>query len=161
MRTWKQLPFSSVTGFTLIELILVVILFAFASTSILFILNNQQLGNLEGDAEIVSNTLQEAQNRAAFALEGVPWGVHFDNATTTPFYAIFPGTTYSAPSSTRYLSGLVEFQAPASGTSTDIVFSRINGTVTTTVSIVIRLKTDTTKTKTVSVSTQGKITVTE
>lgn len=151
--------YKSGAGFTVIELILVILMFLFLGSSAFFMFNNQQLGNLESDAEIVSNRLYEAQYRAVGGIEGMPWGIHIDNATATPFYALFPGTAYTSASSTYYLSGVVEFQSPASGTSTNVVFGEITGTVTSSVSVILRLKGDTTKTKTISITPQGRISV--
>lgn len=147
-------------GFTLIELIITITFFAIAGAFLVFNLRNQFLGNLESDAQIISSRLAETQSRAIAGLEGNGWGIHFENATnTTPFYAIFPGTSYTQASSTHFLSQVIEFQSPTSGSSTDIIFNKLSGTVATTTSVIIRLKTDTSKTKTITVTAQGKITV--
>ena len=146
-------------GFSLLELLVALAILALSIGSVVIFLRNQLLGNLEGDAQIIAARLGEAQTRAITTIGGYSWGVHFDNSSTAPFYAIFPGTVYSAPSSTYYLSTYIEFQTPAAATATDIVFNKLNGTIATTTSIVINLKTATSSKKTITVTSQGQISV--
>ncbi len=152
--------FGSRAAFSLLELMIAIALLLFATASAYVVLRNQLLGNLESDAQIISDRIEEAQTRSIAALNGTGWGIHFDNASTTPFYSLFSGLTYaSSASSTYYLSGLVQFGTPASGSTTDIIFSKLTGEKTGTTTIVIDLKNATASKKTIIVSPQGQITV--
>ena len=146
-------------GFSLIELIMVVAIVSLIAASAVLLLRNQLLGNLESDTQIIVDRLQESQARAIAGVNGTAWGIHFDNATTTPYYAIFSGASFTAPSTTYYLSGLVQFSQPKSGSTSDIIFNKLTGTAATTGTIVLKLATSASSTKTISVSTQGQITV--
>ncbi|MBI2591682.1 MAG: hypothetical protein HYW34_03330 [Candidatus Brennerbacteria bacterium] len=117
-------------GFSVIELIIVVAFLGLLGSSAVFFLRNQFLGTLESDSQSIKARLQEAQIRAIAGLEGQQWGIHFDNAAAQPFYALFPGASYSAASSTYFLSQIVEFLNPSSGTSTDIIFQKLSGNAT-------------------------------
>ena len=145
-------------GFTLVEFLVALGILLFLGISAVLLLKNQSLGNLESDAEAIASRLSEAQSRAIAGVENRQWGIHFEN-TANPFYALFNGPSYSAASTTYYLSAFVEFQSPASGTSTDIIFTKLSGTISAATSVIIRLKSNTTQTKTVTVSSQGKTTV--
>lgn len=145
-------------GFSLIELIIAVAFSAILAASGLFILRNQFLGVLDADAEAIKNRLLQAESQAISGMEGMSWGIHFNNVTSTePFYALFAGSTYISASTTYYLSGLVEFQNPAPGASSAVVFHKLSGFVSSTASTTIRLRNDSTRTKTITVSAQGLI----
>lgn len=148
-------------GFSLLELIIVIGILVMIVPGMLFILRSQILGNLDSDSLIVSARLTDAQMRAIAGVGGSNWGMHFENpATSSPFYAIFAGTSYAGvASSTYFLSNAIEFQSPASGAATDIVFNKLSGTAMSADSIVIRLKSDPSMTKTITVTTGGKISV--
>ena len=143
----------------MIELIITLLVIGGAILASASIFRNQLQGNLESDSQIIANRLSDAQARALAVLENSAWGIHFDYVSTTPFYAVFPGTTYSVASDTFYLSGLVEFQTPASGASSNIVFAKRTGMLTATATVVIGLKNSTSNTKTITVSPQGFITI--
>lgn len=147
------------SGFTLIELIIVVAFLGIAGALTVVLIRNQLLGSLESEVQAIRSRLQEAQTRAIAGVEGTHWGIYFNNASSAPWYALFPGSSFSAASSTYFLSRIVEFQAPASGTSTAVIFSKRTGTVTTTASVIIRLKNDTAQTKTITISSQGRVNV--
>jgi len=152
---------ASTSGFTLIELLLVLAFFAIAVAMGTVLVRNQLLGSLDGDAQSVRSRLEEAQARSIAGSEGSAWGIYFNNASATPYYALFPGTSFVAASSTYSLSGFVEFQTPAAGTSTAITFSKLNGTTATTTSVVLRLRSSQQQIETVTVSAAGRITLTQ
>jgi len=146
-------------GFSLFELIIVIGILAFSLRAAFLVFNNQLFGNLASDASILSSRLQDAQARAIAGNAGTSWGLHIDNATATPFYAVFAGTSYSSASSTYYLSSFVQFSQPVSGTTTDIVFNKLTGTLATTTSIILKLRTNASSTETITVSAAGQINV--
>lgn len=153
-----SLRFQNKNGFTFIELLVVVAFLALASSAVFFILKNQSFGNLESDGQIIAARLLEAQTRAIAGVNGSSWGIHFNNVTSSaPWYALFQGATFTEGAETYYLSGSVEFQSPAASTSTDLIFTRLTGRISTSTSIIVRLKTNTSEKKTITVTTEGKI----
>ena len=128
------------SGFSLLELILVIgILVIISGVVSPFLFGGKTSIEVEEEAKKIAGVLRLAQNKAMSREDGLSWGVHFDNITSTePFYDFFQGNSYTAGTSTEryYLSGVVVFQTPASGTSTAIIFikrsgSLANGTTTT------------------------------
>ncbi|MEK7465506.1 MAG: prepilin-type N-terminal cleavage/methylation domain-containing protein [Patescibacteria group bacterium] len=147
-------------GFSLIELIIVVLFLGIAGSAALLMFKNQEIGSLESEAQGVATRVREARGRAFAGVDGLAWGVHFENATTTPFYAIFPGSTYVSASSTVFnLGTLVRYATLSQGSSTEILFTKLSGTIATGTSVQFKLATDASKTKTVSVSAEGKVSV--
>ncbi len=148
------------SGFSLIELIVVVAIIAITAAGLVYTIQNQSLGNLNTDAQGIADRLAEAQSRAINAVDGVGWGVRFDNTTPgSPKYSIFAGSSFSSAWSTYYLSNVVEFTTPASGATLDVAFKKRTGRVTSTSTIVIDLRTSTSTQKTITVSPNGNITV--
>jgi prepilin-type N-terminal cleavage/methylation domain-containing protein len=150
---------ASTSGFTLIELILVVAIMALTVPFAIVVVRNQVAGNLDGDAQSVKSRLAEAQTRAIAGNEGSAWGIYFDNASTTPYYALFVGAAFASASGTYRLSAPVEFQTPAAGVTLSIVFNKLTGTTATTTAVVLRLKANQQQTETVTVTAQGQISV--
>lgn len=148
-------------GFTLLEFIIVAGVLIMLLAGMVFVVRNQILGNLESDAAIIAARLGETQARALAGVDGAAWGMHFENPLSSPpFYSLFAGSSYpSAASSTYFLSSSVEFQTPAPGGSTNIVFNKLSGTIASTATVVIRSKTDPLRTKTIAVTAEGKISV--
>ncbi len=130
-------------GFTVLELIIVIIFLSLIGASGAFILRNQLLGNLESDAALISSRLAGAQARAIAGVSAVSWGIHFDNTTTSaPSYSLFSGTSYSSPVNTFYLSTQTAYCVPQSGAAQDVIFSKLSGVPTSTQSIIIELRSD-------------------
>jgi len=146
-------------GFSLIELIISIGILAFVAASAIVIFQNQLIGNLGSDAQIVADRLEDARARAVAGVNGTSWGIHFDNNTTTPYYALFRGSSYTAASSTYFLSGLVAFSAPAQGTTADVIFTKLTGNTAGTTTIILTLASNASSTKSIIVSPQGSITV--
>lgn len=149
---------SSRAGFTVMELMLVIVFLALAGSSALFMFKNQEQGTLEAEAQGVVSRVREARARAQAGVDGLSWGVHFENATTSPFYAIFPGGTYVSASSTAYyLSSSVGYGALPQGSSTDIIFTKLSGGSSVSTTIVFALQSDASKTETLLISSEGNI----
>ena len=144
-------------GFSLLEVLIVIVILAFSIGAASVVIREQSLGNLSSDAAIVASRLEDAQAKALAGLAGTSWGIHFDNSATTPFYALFSGSSYTAASSTYFLSGVVKFTTPSAGSTTDVVFTKLTGMTATSTIIKLALKSDATKTATITVSSQGKI----
>ena len=126
-------------GFTLIELVVTLGIFIVLSGVVLINLSakrtNVDIVNL---TERMSATLREAQSNSMAQKNGVAWGVHLENATTTPFYALYftsysPTTTvgyYSFPGSVSYATSTL-----ALGATLDILFSQVTGAASASTSI--------------------------
>ncbi|MBI5732762.1 prepilin-type N-terminal cleavage/methylation domain-containing protein [Candidatus Jorgensenbacteria bacterium] len=149
---------SSRKGFTLIEMIIVMAFLVVVGALLVSSLNNQALGNLDGEAQIISSRLSQTQTRAMGGVGGTSWGLHLNNVTSS-FYALFQGSTYVTPIDTYYLSNTIQFQTPATGASTTIVFDKLTGKTTGTSTIIISLKSNSSITKTITVSATGKINI--
>lgn len=149
-------------GFSIVEIVISVAFLAILGASAVFLLRNQLVGTLDAEAQAIKTRLLQAEAEAIAGNSGSSWGMHFDNITiSAAYYALFSGPAYGASNATTtyYISKLVEFQTPAAGTSTDIVFNKLTGTVSSSTTIVIRLKSDNTQTKTISIRTQGAVSV--
>ena len=148
------------SGFTLIEIFISLTIIIGIGASLLFLLGNKKTGALQSNAEIIAARLSEVQSRAIAGVSGSSWGMHFNNVTSTsPFYDVFEGSSYSTTTYQYQPTNEIEFQTPASGTSTDIAFTRLTGRIGATSTIVIRLKLNTSETKTITVTPMGEITV--
>ncbi|MEK7212177.1 MAG: prepilin-type N-terminal cleavage/methylation domain-containing protein [Patescibacteria group bacterium] len=146
-------------GFSLLELIIATGILGLIFTMGFVVFRNQLIGTLDSEAKIISTRLGGAQNRAITSMHNSQWGIYFES-TSTPFYALFAGASYTgAASSTYLLSNLVEFQTPALGNNTSTVFSKLSGSISATTTVVVRLKSDTAQTKTITVSPGGRISV--
>jgi len=110
------------TGYTLIEMMLVISLFVMiAAVSMPAFHNIQASVGLEGSAQEVLDVLRQAQQRSFSSRDLMPHGVHF----TADAYIIF-GNDYSSPAYTRtyFLPAGLEFSAWA---GTTILFERHSG----------------------------------
>lgn len=145
-------------GFTILELLLVIVFLALAGSAALFIFKNQEQGTLEAEAQGIISRVREARMRAQGGVDGLAWGVRFENATDSPFYAIFPGSTYVSVSSTNYnLSLSIGYAVLPQGSSTDIVFTKLSGASSVSTTIKFQLQSDTSKTETLLISSEGNI----
>ena len=119
------------TGYSLIELLIVIALIAILGTvGILSLGSRRGHTELDGTAKQIVSILREAQGRAIAQDSGVAWGVHFDNATTPAFYALY-ATSY-APTATRgywRLPPSVRYAASSipQGSTLDISFAQLSG----------------------------------
>ncbi len=153
-----------VKGFTLVEVIVVVAIITVVAVVIAVALYSRR-SRVEMDntrREIVA-LLREAQSRSINQEENVVWGVHFDNATSGPFFALFKGATYSSssvvtyrafPTSVSYSSTTI-----SEGQTLNITFTKISGLPSTSTSIGLQITTpgDAETPENVSRSGSGKI----
>jgi len=85
------------SGFTLVEMILTVSLFAliFASVSVVFANMVNAQGLLSKGNEVVQS-LREARSNAVAQRENSDWGVRLDNISSPHQYIVFRGSTYAS-----------------------------------------------------------------
>lgn len=153
-------------GFTLIEFILMIAFLAIVASSLSYLLQNQYLGTLDSNTELIETALSDAQLRSIDAVQGTGWGIHFDNTvSSTPLYSLFPGSSYASASTTYYVSKNIRFCYPSAGNSLDIAFKKNNGKNTTNSrqALTIELNSDDSHSnqKLITVSAQGTITISD
>lgn len=154
--------YSSKHGFTLIEFFVGVTILIIVGASLFFVLNNQSIGQLQSDAEIISSRLSDSQSRAIAGVNGNAWGIRFDNTnSSSPFYTLFEGASYTTSTNTYYLSSTIEFQTPTGGATVNVAFAKLTGKISATSTIVIRLKSNPTNTKTITITPSGEISVSQ
>ncbi|GEM_PF-745504 len=135
--------FSRKKGFTLIEIAVVmgiVVLLSVVGLGSLF--NRRSRVDLDNTTRQIVALLREAQSRSAAQENGTIWGVHFDNAATTTFYALFK-TSYNASNTVGSypLSTVVRFSTASipSGRTLDITFAQISGNPSTSTPLTLEL----------------------
>lgn len=126
------------SGFTLIELIITLGIFILLGGIVFInIAGRRSETDLFDTQEQIAAVLREAQSNSMAQKNGVAWGVHFDNSTTTaPFYILF----FTAYSATTTVGGNVPLPASvsyntstlASGATLDVIFSQLVGNTTST-----------------------------
>ncbi len=150
-------------GFSLIELVVVI--------GVGLILGAIFIPNLQGrrgltELNITSRQmvalLREAQTKALLESSSTAWGVHFENSTTSPFYALFSGTYSTTTISTRALLPLRIRYASSSlavGQSREVLFAQRTGKPSTSSTVTIELKNNigSLTSSTISVSTAGAV----
>jgi prepilin-type N-terminal cleavage/methylation domain-containing protein len=154
----KSKSLSTIKGFSLLELIMVVaIVVLIGSMGVGMYLNYGKTVEVNGIAQSISYDLKDAQSKAMTGEGGFKWGIHFFNTTNDNYQIFSTATDYSSATvaSTSYLPSTVTFSSPASGLSTDIIFSRISGTTTPSSVVLVSQG----NTRTVSVSSLGSISV--
>jgi prepilin-type N-terminal cleavage/methylation domain-containing protein len=151
-------------GYTLLELLLTIaILSILAGTSSIFLFGQRSAVDVEEEAVRMVTVLRAFQHKAIALDQSSAWGVHFDATTATaPFFVGFYGNGYAAGTSTEqyFLSEQVLFVVPASGTSTDVLFTKRSGDLVSGVTTTIQItSTRLPVVKTIIVAPRGNITV--
>lgn len=147
------------SGFTLIELLIAVaILTVVTVIGSVNLFNYYSRQNLSLTVDEIIAFLRDAQGRSLTQESGDQWGVHFSNATTTNFQ-LFHGPSFASSTlvMNRDLRPGVQFIAPATGSSTDVVFLKITGYPNASTSIIVALKSTSTQAYTINISAIGRI----
>jgi prepilin-type N-terminal cleavage/methylation domain-containing protein len=131
-------------GFTLIELMIVIgIIAVLGIVSLISLSGPKNAADLTNTAKLVASSLRQAQSQSVSGYQGVPWGVHFENATaTTPFFALFYTSYASATVVSRYTLPLdVQFAASSvsPGSFVNVLFASISGIPSASTSITLNL----------------------
>ncbi len=144
-------------GFTLIELLLVIsITIALGTITGLNLYGIYIRRNLNSDIQKVVYVLRTARDNSINQEQVSQWGVHFENPTSGQgFYVLFRGDSYSAGVSSlrKTLGQGVQFTSPPSGSSADVIFSKLTGLSSTASPIIISLISDATASGTISITT--------
>jgi prepilin-type N-terminal cleavage/methylation domain-containing protein len=126
----------STTGFSLVELLLVIALFALlfsASTVVFGALASRQ--SLQTEGERVVQTLREARTYALSQRLDSAWGVYLDTASDPQAFILFKGSSYAgrdaAYDQVNALFPSVHYGALNLGGAFEIVFSKRTGSALT------------------------------
>jgi prepilin-type N-terminal cleavage/methylation domain-containing protein len=155
----KQKRFAR-TGFTLIEIVLVVaIMSIIATVSVISWRSFSQAITLSNTAKLVETKIKLAKNYSLNALNDVNYGVHLEADSVT----IFPADTayvFGDPDNqVSVLTDGVEFYDGAGidiGIGDDIIFNRLTGSTVNIGAIGVRLINDTSKSKIIVINSQGQ-----
>ena len=147
-------------GFTLLEILLVFGIAAIlAATTAPGFFRYRAARQLPAQVTSVVAVLRATQARAVSQEGGNLWGVHFEYPASDPqFYQVFSGTWATGTKEVRTnLGTYVTFVAPASGTSTDVIFTKRTGTTTAaTITLALKSAPSTTQ-EDITVTAQGTV----
>jgi prepilin-type N-terminal cleavage/methylation domain-containing protein len=132
------------SAFTLVEvLISVAIVAVIGIVAMISFFGAKNSADLKDTSQQIAAILHQAQSQAISGAQGVPWGVHFENSSTTrPFYALFsgaysPSTTanrFTLPTDVAYATSSVPY-----GGSIDVIFAQMSGMPNAAISITLQL----------------------
>lgn len=150
-------------GFTLLELIIVIAIMAIIGVAgVAYYLNAVNSVQLDVISKNIVQDLRDVRQRALYGQDRMNWGLHFVNSTTPAYYyeMFETPTTYSNASTTvvatTYLPGTIIFTTPGTGTTTDILFNKITGTIATTTSVVVSFQSNVITITATSIGTVSK-----
>ncbi|MEK7547139.1 MAG: fibronectin type III domain-containing protein [Patescibacteria group bacterium] len=131
-------------GMTVIELVMVIGIIGVVSLlTTTSLVGKRGQTDLTNTAQQITSLLREARARSVSQTSSTSWGVHFENSTTTPFYALFYSSNYGSstvighyklPQTVAYDSSSI-----SPGSSTNITFSQISGNASASTSVRIYL----------------------
>lgn len=153
-------------GFTLIELLITIAILA-----IVAVIGFMNLSGYRSERDIKLNTeqivamLHDSQNRSFSQESGNRWGVHFENPSgALGFYDLFWTNStlnyaYATTSiaSRGVLPSNIQFNIPAPGSSSTIIFSPVNGLPSASGTIKISLIANPSVSSTINIDTNGGI----
>ena len=149
-------------AFTVVELLIVIAIVAVIMLiSLPYLFGRRNTGDLKNTAAQIATLLRQAQSASMAQKQGMSWGVHFQNSTTTmPFYALF-SSAYGASSTVGYypLPGTVAYDTStlAAGSSLDVIFSQVSGLASASTSIGLYLTSDPSIRSVISVASSGAV----
>ncbi len=148
-------------GFTLIELLITMaVLTTIAVIGGVNLFNYYSRQNLTSAADEIVAILRQAQNSSLSQENGDQWGVHFLNSTTTRgLIQLFHGSSFASGTLviSQILPNGVQFNDPASGSSTDVIFSKVTGYPNASTSIIVALITSPNTSSTIIISAVGQV----
>jgi prepilin-type N-terminal cleavage/methylation domain-containing protein len=149
-------------GFTLFELLIVIVVGAVVSLVAIASLSNQRSRtDLDLTAKKMSAALRDAASRSIAQERGTSWGVRFENASgSRPFFAVFWGSYSTTTIAYRdALSPHVTYLTSTipSGSAVTVTFSQLTGeaSASTTIGLVLVARSD--MRATLSIASSGAI----
>ncbi len=157
----KKSIFNRIRGFSLVELVISIgIIAILASAGFISILSYKQRQALLSATQEIIAVFRNAQDRSISQESGSRWGVHFENPSADlDFFDLFQGSSYGTSTivSRNTLPSGVQFDNPASGASSTVIFSPITGLPDASSTIKISLINNPTSSSTIIVNTNGEI----
>ncbi len=150
-------------GFTLIELIVVIAIMAIIATVAgLNLTGSRDKTDLTSTTQQIGTLLRQAQSDAMSEKQGTAWGVHFDNTTSTPYFALYASAVYSTSSINGGYYPLPRTVAYATatvpqGSAVNITFSAVTGAASAPASISLYVIGDPSISSTISISSAGAV----
>lgn len=159
IKTGQNSKNTKTRAFTLIELLIVIsITVVLSVVGVINISSQAKKRLLESTTQEIVSYLRYAQQKSIAEEAGLIWGVHFENATSSPdFYALFSGEIYNEPIETKFLPQGIEFSDPVSGQSRDVIFNKFTGTNYSESEQAITLIINTGATSTITISAGGVV----
>jgi len=158
--TLNPQPFSQ-SGFTLIEILVVLTIFVLIAGFALFVSMESYRGSsFRSERDTAVNVLQKARSQAMSNIclgsctDGKQHGVHF----TATQYIIFQGATYNSGDATNQavpVNNAVTITDTSGNPPTDIIFSQLDAATT---AATVRIKDNSGHSSDISVNTEGQIT---
>lgn len=150
----------SYSGFSLIEILLVVSILAIISTSaFIWFSNYQRQTEIESASKMIISSLRDAQSRSISGKDFMKWGIFFDG-TGNKFILFRDEGGYAGATikEETYLSSYVEFDsASLSGGCNEIIFEKINGATAQNCTIKIIDKSDNANFSGITITSSGLI----
>jgi prepilin-type N-terminal cleavage/methylation domain-containing protein len=148
-------------SFTLVELIIVVGLVVILATfGVMNFVNYRNRQKLNLTSQEISVILRNAQDRSITQESGRPWGVYFANPSgnNNDFYELFSGASYPGTTVSRNaLSSSIQFDLPAAGSNSIVIFAPISGLPDSPITVKISLVNDPSASSTIIVNSNGQI----
>lgn len=150
-------------GFTLIEVILVVIILGILATiSISDFILFKKKSDLNNSVQEFTGILKFAQNKALSSENDSQYGVYLDATVSPSKYVLFKGASFalrdaSFNNQTYFLANTVEFFGISLGGGSEVVFNKLTGTAMQSGSVSLRLASNASQTKTVYISSSGTV----
>jgi prepilin-type N-terminal cleavage/methylation domain-containing protein len=149
-------------GYTLAEMLIVMaIVIVLSLVSLANFVSRRNQSHLTSTASTMAGLLREAQSRSVAQASSTSWGVHFENSTTSPFYALFAGVYasstnlgfYSLPAWVGYSTSSIR-----AGNWAEVTFAQISGAASGSSSMSIYLlRSNPEVSSTISISSAGAI----
>jgi len=153
----KQSNQKTLTGFTLVELLVVIFILVLATGLVLPNFNFfQRQSSLDMAAQEIIGALRLAQNKALASEGASPFGLYFENDR----YTLFKGTSFysSSPDNSVYLlNSALRLSEISLGGVNSIVFDQLTGATSYPGSLKISLASDSTKNKTIFIDASGTV----
>jgi prepilin-type N-terminal cleavage/methylation domain-containing protein len=142
-------------GFTLIEVLIVVTLFAIISGIIAVSLSRYtQTQVIAGTAAAIASSLEDARSRTLSSRGASPYGVHLEDGSIT----LFKGDSYAVGNADNEVTSLdprADITLALNGGGSDIVFERLSGETANYGTISIALADDATNFKIITLQETG------
>lgn len=149
------------TGFTLVEVLIVIAVLSILSTVIAFdFISFRKTSNLDNNVQEFVSVLKLAQNKSLSSENYSKYGVYINTVVSPNQYTLFAGDTYASnPSSYHiyYLQNNAEFYGISMGGGNEIVFDKLTGASEESGSVSIRINTDVSNNKTVYITSSGMV----